>query len=236
MIAGSGSTPLSRRSLLFAGLLLGGVALSEGLRFAQSANDAIVDVEALTPEAIGTWRRIAGPEMILPQESVGSRFYEQAVTRVYGGEGLPLVMLAIAYGSRQDDRLEVHRPEACYPAQGFELAGGRSIELDLGQDKAIPARYLLARRHDRTEQIIYWTRVGELFPRTSVEQKLAVLRSSLALQIPDGILVRISTLGAKPEDISVMATFARLLLNSSPSLLRRAMAGPLSSALPFERA
>ena len=229
------SVPLTRRSILFAGMLLGGVALSEGFRLAQTADAAELDVEALTPRSIGNWRSIAGPEVIVPRDRSSSKFYEQEVARAYGGAGLPIVMLSIAYGSRQDERLEVHRPETCYPAQGFRLAAARPMDLKLARDKSLPAQFILARRHDRTEQIIYWTRVGELFPRTSTEQKLAILRSSLALRVPDGILVRLSTLGTGPEDVAFMAQFARLLVQSSSSVMQRALAGPLSSSVTLER-
>jgi EpsI family protein len=178
---------------------------------------------------------MAGPEMIVPQDNEPSRFYEQELARAYGGTGLPLVMLAIAYASRQDERLEVHRPEVCYSAQGFELTAARSIDVRLAAGLEIPAVTLIARRHDRSEQIVYWTRIGKLFPRNPTEQKFAALRSSLALQIPDGMLVRISTLGMSKKDMHAMVEFARLLLTSSPALLRHALAGKSSSTLPTER-
>jgi EpsI family protein len=216
---------LSRRGFLFAGILGGGVALSEGLRLAQSEVGGTLDVKSLTPDTVGDWRRMAGPEMIVPQDDEPSRFYEQELARVYGGPGLPLVMLAIAYASRQDERLEVHRPETCYSAQGFELTASRSIDLPLASNLAIPARTLIARRQDRAEQIVYWTRIGKLFPRSPTEQKFAALRSAMALQIPDGMLVRISTLGVAGEDVIAMTRFARLLLASSPPPLRSALAG-----------
>lgn len=215
---------LSRRGFLFAGILGGAIALSEGLRLAQSEVKETLDVESLTPDTVGGWRRMAGPEMIVP-DTEPSRFYEQELARVYGGEGLPLVMLAIAYARRQDERLEVHRPETCYSAQGFKLTPAQTINLPLAANSVIPALTLIARRQDRTEQILYWTRIGKLFPRTPTEQKFAALRSSLALQIPDGMLVRISTLGVAGEDLSTMVKFARLLLASSPAALRHALAG-----------
>ncbi|MBA2584793.1 MAG: EpsI family protein [Bacteroidetes bacterium] len=216
---------LSRRGFLFAGILGGGVALTEGFRLAQSEVGETLDVESLTPDTIGDWRRMAGPEMIVPQDSEPSRFYEEELARAYGGAGLPLVMLAIAYASRQDERLEVHRPEVCYSAQGFELTAARSIDVPLAANLAVPAVTLIARRHDRSEQIVYWTRIGKLFPRTPTEQKFAALRSSLALQIPDGMVVRISTLGTAEKDVLTMVDFARLLLASSPAPLRHALAG-----------
>jgi EpsI family protein len=228
------SPSLSRRRFLFAGALSGGLLLSEGLRLLPSEARAEINVEALTPDEIGRWRRVVGPEMVLPREDAGSKFYEQEVARTYGGDGLPMVMLSIAYGSRQDERLEVHRPETCYPAQGFQLAEGRPAEVGLRQGMSIPARFLLARRPDRVEQILYWTRIGDMFPRSSVEQKLALLRSTVELKVPDGILVRISTLGEQVEDFSMMTDFARRLLEASPIILKRALMGPLVSALPLE--
>ena len=40
-------------------------------------------------------------------------------------------MLSIAYGKNQSDALQLHKPEICYPAQGFTLLAKQNTPLDL---------------------------------------------------------------------------------------------------------
>jgi EpsI family protein len=41
------------------------------------------------------------------------------------------IMLSIAYGKNQSDALQLHKPEICYPAQGFTLLAKQNTPLDL---------------------------------------------------------------------------------------------------------
>ena len=48
----------------------------------------------------------------------------------------------------------------------------------------LPARVLTAANADRTDQILYWTRIGEAFPDSGREQRLA---EGLALAAGQGL-------------------------------------------------
>jgi EpsI family protein len=103
-------------------------------------------------------------------------------------------MLAIAYGSRQlGNALQAHRPEYCYQAQGFVLLQAHEDWLDL-PGLQLPLRRLLARQQQRFEPISYWMTVGDQATRPGLERKLLQLRHSLQGRIPDGMLVRVSSL------------------------------------------
>jgi len=74
---------------------------------------------------------------------------------------------------------------------------------------------LTATAEQRIEPIIYWTRIGDSLPTTGREQRWSKFEQQLAGIIPDGILVRISTV-AQP-DAAVFAglrTFASEMLTA----------------------
>ncbi len=107
-------------------------------------------------------------------------------------------MLSIAYGRDQrGDALHAHRPEYCYEAQGFAVRrlADESVMTAKGP---LPVRRLFAQRGLRHEPITYWTTIGERVARPGIERKLAQLRFGFARSVPDGMLVRVSSLDADP--------------------------------------
>mgnify|MGYP003340463721 CR=1 FL=1 len=47
--------------------------------------------------------------------------YDQTLMRTYANSHGEQIMLALAWGERQRQDVKVHRPEVCYPAQGFAI-------------------------------------------------------------------------------------------------------------------
>lgn len=135
-------------------------------------------------------------------------------------------MLLIAYNNIQDGVLQVHRPEICYPASGYQLSDTRPIIAHLQKTLAVPAQVFTATGGDRIEQVLYWTRVAKRFPRSWLEQRMAVMRENLAGEVPDGALVRVSLLGAdQAEAIPVLESFMGQFVAASPEPLRRVLLG-----------
>jgi EpsI family protein len=118
--------------------------------------------------------------------------------RVYQNSSGDYVMLALAYGDTQSDVLQLHRPETCYPAFGFAVSDFSRGTVDIGAAH-VETRSMVAKATDRLENVTYWTRIGEYLPTTQAEQREDKLRIALAGIIPDGILVRASSLGADSE-------------------------------------
>jgi len=58
----------------------------------------------------------------------------------------------------------------------------------------IPVMRLVAVRGMRVEPITYWIAVGDMVVRGALEQNLARLKYGLTGLVPDGILVRVSTI------------------------------------------
>jgi len=153
-------------------------------------------LDDITPTKFGSWRQIHVGDVIQPRTegTLAAELYSQMIGRVYANTAGDYVMLAVAYGSTQSDLLQLHRPETCYPAFGFEIS--RSVEGNVSVGGAhVPTRSLIAKAPGRVENITYWTRIGEYLPRTQKEQREDKLRTSFAGIIPDGILVRASSLG-----------------------------------------
>jgi EpsI family protein len=134
---------------------------------------------------------------------------------VYVADGMLPMMLLIAYGSAQDYTLQAHLPEVCYPSSGYTLTALDRVPATLRAGTTSSATVLTAERADRIEQVFYWTRIGDRFPASLAQLRLAVIMANLAGTLPDGILVRVSTLS--PDSalaLSQLQTFNRLMLGA----------------------
>jgi EpsI family protein len=188
-----------------------------------------LDLEAAIPARFGDWRTSgdvvpvqADPEVLARID----RIYGQVLSRTYVDSASRRVMLSIAYGGDQsNDRMQVHRPEYCYVAQGFEVRPVRddALATDAG---SIPVRRLLAQRNTRREPITYWITVGDRPARPGLERKLAQLRFGLTGVVPDGMLVRVSSLEADATSgYALHDRFVRDLLASLDPVARARVVG-----------
>lgn len=183
-------------------------------------------LETLVPHTFGGWRYQASSGLVLPPaDQLRDRIYSELLTRTYRNADGGVMMLLIAYAGSQDGTIQVHRPEVCYPASGFRLTDIEDRDVKLAPKVDVPARYIVAETELRTEQMIYWTRLGHLFPRKWSEQKLAVVEENLRGIIPDGVLVRISTLGEGDARAS-LDRFASALFGAVGPRMRSVLVGP----------
>jgi EpsI family protein len=122
-----------------------------------------------------------------------NELYSQVLVRTYVNANGEHVMLSVAYGGDQNGNLALHKPEHCYGSQGFEISNFQrdDFKSDVGN---FPVTRLLAVQGHRSEPITYWTTVGDKVVRDGLDQKLQKLRFAMTGKIPDGILVRVSTL------------------------------------------
>ena len=210
-------------------VLLGlGLAAASGLAQARQPAPnrpriATAKLKAMMPDAIGEYRFDAVSGLVLPpSDALSDRLYDNLITRVYGSvRGSPPIMILMAYNNRQDGVLQLHRPEICYPAGGYTLSETQLIDVPVAAG-TLPARIFSAQSETRNEVVLYWTRIGSAFPRQWAEQRVAVARDNLRGVIPDGILVRVSTLGNDVAAASpALETFIAELYRSSPSPLRQ---------------
>ena len=218
---------INRRDLIVGGACLAAAAGAKTLK--PDTHVALLGdrkLEDNIPKAFGQWKTHESEGVIAPESenSLAARLYNQTVSRAYvSPDGLP-VMLLIAYGNTQSDTLQLHRPEVCYPAFGFDVRDSRATSFPIGRAEAIPGRQLVAMSPGREERISYWTRIGEYLPVDNDEQRRMRFRTALAGIIPDGVLVRISNL--MPDDASGFALnrqFIADFIQSVPVAVRPAL-------------
>lgn len=195
----------ARRDILAGLACLGALGLAEVLRPRNSVV-LLPDGRKLTdlmPSAFGDWRNGGLGDIVVPRTegTLATQLYSDQLARIYhlAASSQQTVMLSLAYGSEQSDSLQLHRPEACYPAIGMTVSSSRPVDIADAAGAAVPSVALTARNSSRIEDIIYWSRLGDAFVRTSGEQRTARLRQAMAGDIPDGILVRASVIRSDPS-------------------------------------
>lgn len=221
---------MRRRDLVLSALALGSIGAAEALTprkrmLLLKAGDSI---ENTIPKSFAGWEAESVGGLVGPAQAgrLARSLYSETVTRVYyEGETGAAVMLLAAYGDTQSDLLQLHRPESCYPAVGFTLKMADSVELSLPGGALLPARRVIAYSEQRTENILYWTRMGEELPRTGGEQRMARLENAIRGYVPDGILVRCSVLGAAREAFPIADRFTTTMLRAIPKNRRAALVG-----------
>ncbi len=193
-------------------------------------------LEKLVPLKIGTWSVTPSNAMILPEATKGSladQLYSQTVSRLYLSDHDVPIMLVIAYGDTQSDQLQLHRPEVCYSSVGFQISGSEQVSVPVTPTAMLPARHLVATSNERTEPILYWTRIGDYLPASGSEQRLLKLRTEMRGYVADGALVRMSTVGEPtPEAFAALQRFATEMLHAtSPAGLPALVGRPLAAAI-----
>ena len=222
----------SRRTLLI-GL---GFAAAAGLAAAATPRrheDVLgrARLDRTLPDRVGAWRFTPGGSVVLPDAQGPTSVYDQVAARSYVSEGKPLVMLLIAYGAAQSGLMQVHRPETCYSSSGFAIRQDKRVALSLASNVSVAARSFSAEREDRSEEVLYWTRVSSDFPDSPLSQRLIMLKRGLQGVVPDGVLVRISTFGGDVGGSGpAMVEFAKALVGEAGAVERALLIGPISGS------
>jgi EpsI family protein len=191
-----------------------------------------IDLEVMIPKQFGEWKidssiapLISNPQ----QEALLNTIYSQMLSRTYVNSSGQRVMLSIAFGGNQSKALQVHKPEVCYAAQGFQIGTMTKAMLntDIGQ---IPVMHLVAKQGTRNEPITYWIRTGDTVTRGWFEQNLARISYGLTGKVPDGLLVRVSNISSDEQDsYRIQQTFLTAMLQGVRKEDRVRLVGKLPS-------
>jgi EpsI family protein len=219
---------MRRRDLVLGGMALAGLATAEALR---PRRRLILLKKGTLGEALP--RQFAGwssEESTLVSPDMAGRLaktlYSETVSRTYYNDATGAgVMILIAYGDTQSDLLQLHRPESCYPAVGYTLQSTRAAQLPVAGGLTLPARRVVATTDDRTESILYWTRLGERLPQSAGDQRTARLKNAMEGYVADGVLVRCSTLGDVDQAFKTLDTFVPEMLRAVSPQARPAFVG-----------
>jgi EpsI family protein len=217
--------PLARMVVLVASMLLSAAA-GTWLRpsYRLSEHKPPIALATQVPEAFGEWRLDRSMVPVLPDPGLQAALdvlYSQTLARTYVNAKGQRVMLSIAYGSDQgNEATAVHRPEFCYSAQGFAVqVVGNEVVMVGGT--AVPVARLMGRLGQRNEPITYWVTLDESATLPGLGRKLQQIRYGLHGQIPDGMLVRVSSISSsQAEAFALQKTFLDQMYQAVPSDVR----------------
>lgn len=189
---------LDRVMLLIALLMFAGAGLAYIMtpvkKIASEADK--INLEKMIPESFGEWKIDTSIVPVLPSPELLAKLeqiYNQTLARTYINNQGQRIMLSIAYSDDQQEGINTHRPEICYPAQGFDLLKAAVGELTTQYGK-LPVTRLVAQQRARNEPITYWVIVGDKVTFFGLPHKLAQLRYGLTGKVADGMLVRVSSI------------------------------------------
>ena len=184
----------------------------------------------LVPTAFGNWRvndNVAGGIVNPETAAMLNRLYSQLLDRVYFDSSGYQIMVSIAYGEDQaDDSVQLHYPEVCYPAQGFQVNSNHIDNIQSPQGN-IRVRRLETRYTDtRYEPVTYWTVVGDQQSLGGWDRKFAEIRHGLRGEIVDGLLFRVSSIDRNTANAFAMQdAFIRGIVSAMSARARLQLAG-----------
>lgn len=158
---------------------------------------AELKIEPSLPNEFGDWKlvpTVSGGVVNPQQNQLLNILYSEIINRTYVNSAGYRVMLSIAYGKNQNDSMQVHKPEICYPAQGFQLKSNvqGALNTDFG---VMPVRRIeTIYGTQRHEPVTYWTTLGDHAVKNGIDKKMKEIEYALEGVVPDGLLFRVSSI------------------------------------------
>ncbi len=221
---------LVRKSLLLLGLMLAASASAIALRPSARVADERppIDLKTLIPAQFGDWHEdLQGAAYVVnpQQEALIEKIYSETLSRTYVNSKGYRIMLSIAYGDDQSRATQVHRPEVCYPAQGFQLLDKTDTTF-ASSFGTLPVTHIDTQLRQRHEPVTYWITVGDRIVQGNVQKKLAEMAFRFAGKIPDGLLFRVSSIDRDTaKAYAIQAGFINQLLAALTPEQRQRLAG-----------
>jgi EpsI family protein len=191
--------------------------------------DRRINLEANIPKAFGDWELQPAETTVIvnPEQAAAiSRIYDEILSRTYVNRVTKRqVMLSIAYGSNQSHETQVHKPEACYPAQGFKLDSMTKDVFDI-DGRVVPVTTLHATLGQRSEYVAYWIMQGDQAVRGALGQNFGRALQAFRGVVSGGLLFRVSEITVdSATTFQVQQGFASALVAASDSRLQNRLVG-----------
>ncbi|HSS27584.1 MAG TPA: EpsI family protein, partial [Usitatibacter sp.] len=219
---------LSGRAAIAAVLLMSVAALAAPALKPVHAEGAAPNLESLVPASFGDWSIDPTVVPVAPSAEVQAkldRIYGATLSRTYVSSAGERMMLVVAYGGDQSDALKAHRQEVCYTAQGFSVSGIEQGRLQAA-GRNISVTRMQAVLGDRSEPVTYWFTMGDRVVRGRLERLGMELASGMRGVVPDGMLVRVSSLSSDPPAAyAAQQRFIGELLGAVPAETATRLAG-----------
>ena len=212
---------------LMCGVTVAGFAARPSTKAVDRGN--VIRLETAVPKDFGDWRELPDQttQVVNPQTQGTPRveLYSQILSRTYVNKQGYRIMLSMAYGDDQRGGLQAHRPEVCYPAQGFKLGKVEDGTLPTSFG-TIDVRRLTTELGPRNEPVTYWLTVGDQVIRNTFDKRMAQIRLGLTGQIPDGLLFRVSSIDTDTaRAFAMQQKFAADMMAAVPVETRRQLSG-----------
>lgn len=210
---------LTLKNIVLLVLMLVAAALGMQLRLTVTIADELppINLQTMVPTAFGNWQEqvnVSNQIVDVTQKQMLEGIYSQTLARSYTNPDGYRIMLSIAYGKNQRRKLQLHRPEVCYPAQGFAVNSDTTGKLALA-DHAIAVNRLETSLGQRFEPLTYWAMIGDQVTANQNEKRLAELRYALRGRIPDGMIVRISSIDKDTASAyAIQGQFAKAMVQA----------------------
>lgn len=194
-----------------------------------------IDLASAVPTRFDDWVELPAStaQVVNPQtQALLDKLYSQVLTRTYVNADGYRIMVSVAYGDDQRGGLEAHRPEVCYPAQGFTLLGNQASLLQT-RFGGIEARQLDTKLGPRREPVTYWFTMGDEAVRSRLDMRWIELRMALSGQVPHGVLFRVSSIdGDKERAYRQQQAFVDALLGAVTGANRARLSGLSATSAP----
>lgn len=220
-------------AVLMCAASVGGIAARPGAKAADKGS--AVSLETMVPKGFGEWTELPeqSAQVVNPQtKELLDKLYSQILTRTYVNKQGYRIMLSMAYGDDQRGGLQAHRPEVCYPAQGFQLGKVEDGPLATSFGN-IEVRRLSTSLGARNEPVTYWLTVGDQVIKSKFDKRIAEIRLGLTGQIPDGLLFRVSSIdNDTARGFAMQQKFTADMMAAVPDATRKQLSGLRPPAAP----
>lgn len=191
-------TPAVRAAMVILGLMFAASVLAYALKPTRKLveTNPREKLENLIPTKFGDWHGLPTENIVLADPVLREKLdtiYSETLSRTYVDTKGRRIMLSVAYGDDQRDKMEMHYPEICYPAQGFQTRAVVTAQL-FTRFGPIQVKRLEMVLGQRNEPVTYWTVIGDHATLGGIGKKLNEMRYSLKGVIPDGLLFRVSSI------------------------------------------
>lgn len=208
-----------KSAYVFGALFLFIYAASSCLKPQEFAASFDGDFEQLIPNKFDDWEALQEANHIqvgVYSDKEGNATmnnpYDKMLMRTFQNKKGDLVYLAIAWGAKQQQEIKVHRPELCYQSQGFKVNATDTDEIS-SPGQRLPLVNVMASTNQFYEEVTYFIRIGNKITSSPTQTRLYILKEGLNGRVPDGLLVRVSSRHAKPEQKANQIELNKLFLS-----------------------
>jgi len=113
--------------------------------------------------------------------------------RVYRQGDEPPVILYVGFFGELATILDVHTPELCYPAEGWEILRSGKAFAESFRGEQIQAKEILVDKGGNKRLVVWWYNAGSHPIETRIRHVYAMLAMSMITGRTDGSMVRLET-------------------------------------------